>query len=61
MTDKEKEELEYRKPKPVRIVPACGVHLRGLMFYRCPMCDERVEPGNLYCSICGQMLDWNEE
>lgn len=32
----------------------------GSKCFYCPNCSEEVQPENMYCSGCGQRLDWSE-
>lgn len=30
--------------------------------YECPVCgNEEIEPGQNYCQICGELLDWQDQ
>lgn len=32
------------------------------LFYECPECgNEEIEPGQNYCQICGEPIEWKED
>ena len=36
--------------------------MQGKERFMCPVCEnERIEPGQKYCQICGEALEWKEE
>ena len=36
--------------------------MQGKERFMCPVCEnERIEPGQKYCQICGEALEWEEE
>lgn len=36
--------------------------IQGKERFMCPVCEnERIEPGQKYCQICGEPLEWEEE
>lgn len=38
------------------------IWMQGKEMFMCPVCEnERIEPGQKYCQICGEALEWEEE
>ena len=38
------------------------IWMQGKERFMCPVCEnERIEPGQKYCQICGEALEWDED
>lgn len=45
-----------------REIDMAKIWIQGKERFMCPVCEnERIEPGQNYCQICGEALEWEEE
>ena len=49
--------LEKQMPKKIKKF----TYPKNIVYMYCPECDEGIDENNLFCSRCGQKLDWEVE
>jgi RNA polymerase-binding transcription factor DksA len=49
--------LEKQMPKKIKKF----TYPKNIVYMYCPECDEGIDENNLFCSRCGQKIDWEVE